>query len=70
VHTRVAQGAAVSTVRLELSAIRGFWQFMLDMKAPDVLLNPARGVKVPRQRQNLRLEMPIHSDPADVSDAL
>src|SRR5262249_41289586 len=31
---------------LEMSAIRGFFQFMEDMNAPDVLFNPARGVKV------------------------
>lgn len=46
VQTRLAEGAAISTVRLEISAIRSFWQFLEDMDA--VLLNPVRGVKVKR----------------------
>jgi len=56
-------------VRVELFAIRAFFQFIVDMQAADVLLNPAPGVKVPRQHQNVLKEMPIHSDPPDVSDA-
>ena len=46
VEARLKEGASVSTVRLELSAIRGLFQFMLDMGAPDVMFNPARNVKV------------------------
>jgi len=46
VETRLKEGASVATVRLELSAIRGLFQFMLDMGAPDVMFNPARNVKV------------------------
>ncbi len=46
VETRLAEGASLATVRLELSAIRGLFQFMLDMGAPDVFFNPARNVKV------------------------
>ena len=46
VKRRLDEGAAVSTVRLEISAIRSFWQFMEDMGA--VLLNPVRGLKVNR----------------------
>lgn len=57
VETRLGEGASVATVRLELSAIRGLFQFMLEMGAPDVMFNPAKGVKVSRkeaeqQRQN------------------
>lgn len=48
VQSRLAEGAAVSTVRLELSAIRGLFQFMIDMNALGVFLNPARGVRVPK----------------------
>jgi site-specific recombinase XerC len=29
-----------------MSAIRGLFQFMLDMGAADVMFNPAKGVKV------------------------
>jgi hypothetical protein len=32
VEARLTEGACVATVRLELSAIRGLFQFMLDMK--------------------------------------
>jgi site-specific recombinase XerC len=46
VETRLGEGASVATVRLELSAIRGLFQFMLEMGAPDVMFNPAKGVKV------------------------
>jgi site-specific recombinase XerD len=48
VESRFAEGASVATVRLELSAIRGLFQFMLDMAVGDVMFNPARGVKVRR----------------------
>jgi len=46
VQSRLAEGASVATVRLEMSAIRGLFQFMLDMGASDALLNPAKNVKV------------------------
>jgi site-specific recombinase XerD len=46
VQSRLAEGASVSTVRLEMSAIRGLFQFALDMGAADVMFNPAKGVKV------------------------
>ena len=46
VEARLKENASVATVRLELSAIRGLFQFMLDMGAADVMFNPARGVKV------------------------
>ena len=46
VQFRLAEGAGVSTVRLEMSAIRGLFQFALDMNAPDVMVNPAKNVKV------------------------
>jgi site-specific recombinase XerD len=46
VQTRLAEGASVATVRLELSAVRGLFQFALDMGASDVMFNPARNVKV------------------------
>jgi hypothetical protein len=39
-ETRLAEGASVATVRLELSAVRGLFQFMLDMRAADVMFNP------------------------------
>jgi site-specific recombinase XerC len=46
---RLEEGAAVSTVRLELSAIRALWDFMEKMDATDVLFNPAANIKIPRQ---------------------
>ena len=46
VESRLAEGASVATVRLELSAVRGFFQFAMDMGASDVFFNPAKGVKV------------------------
>ena len=49
VETRLGEGASVATVRLELSAIRGLFQFMLEMGAPDVMFNPAKGVKVQKE---------------------
>jgi site-specific recombinase XerD len=49
VEERLAEGASVATVRLELSAIRGLFQFALDMRASDVMFNPAKNVRVRRQ---------------------
>ena len=46
VETRLAEGASVATVRLEMSAVRGLFQFMLEMGAADVFFNPAKGVRV------------------------
>ena len=46
VESRLAEGASVATVRLEMSAIRGLFQFALDMGAADVMFNPAKNVKV------------------------
>jgi site-specific recombinase XerD len=46
VETRLAEGASVATVRLELSAVRGLFQFALDMGASDVMFNPAKNVRV------------------------
>jgi integrase len=48
VETRLAEGASVATVRLELSAVRGLFVFMMNMGAADVMFNAARGVKVQR----------------------
>jgi hypothetical protein len=46
VQDRLAEGASAATVRLELSAIRGLFQFMSDMGASGVMFNPAKNVKV------------------------
>jgi hypothetical protein len=48
VENRLAEGASVATVRLELSAVRGLFQFAMDMGAADVMFNPAKNVKVKR----------------------
>jgi len=59
VETRLGEGASVATVRLELSAVRGLFQFAMDMGASDVMFNPAKNMKVrkpkdgtPRPAQN------------------
>jgi site-specific recombinase XerD len=49
VQDRLAEGASVSTVRLEMSAVRGLFQFALDKGAFDVLFNPAKNVKVTKK---------------------
>ena len=51
VQTRFAEGASVATIRVELSAIRSFWDFMRDVEAFGVFFNVAAGVKV-RNRQH------------------
>ena len=53
VETRLAESASVATVRLEMSAVRGLFQFMLDMGAADAFFNPARGVKVRKSNRGL-----------------
>ena len=50
VEARLAEGASVATVRLELSAIRGLFQFAMDMNAWDVLFNPAKNVRVKKPK--------------------
>lgn len=52
VESRLSEGASVSTVRLEMSAIRGLFQFALDMGAADVMFNPAKNVKVPKTKNS------------------
>jgi site-specific recombinase XerC len=51
VHARLAEGANVSTVRLETAAIRGFFAYMIQMGAVDVMFNPARNVKVRQSKE-------------------
>jgi site-specific recombinase XerD len=46
VQSRFAEGASVATIRVELSAIRGFWRFMGDVEAFGVFFNVAKAVKV------------------------
>ena len=58
IETRMAEGASVATVRLELSAVRGLFQFMMDMGAADVMFNPAKGVKL---RHRARKEIESHA---------
>jgi site-specific recombinase XerD len=62
VETRLAEGASVATVRLEISAVRGLFQFALDMGASDVMFNPAKGVKV-RKPKVVQTEPSLLSSP-------
>ena len=41
---------SIASIRVELSAIRGFWQFMVDVEAFGVFFNVATGVKVKRPK--------------------
>jgi site-specific recombinase XerD len=52
VQTRFAEGASVATIRVELSAMRGFWKFMAEVEAFGVFFNVATGVKV-RSRNHI-----------------
>jgi hypothetical protein len=52
VQTRFAEGASVATIRLEISAIRRFWKFMMEVEAFGVFFNVAAGVKV-RSRNHI-----------------
>jgi hypothetical protein len=61
VNGRLAEAACVSTVRLEMAAIRGLFDFMLAMGAFDVLINPARNVKVTAPKQTSNNIHPDHS---------
>ena len=55
VETRLGEGASVATVRLELAAIRGLFQFALHCGAADVFFNPARNVKVKQPKKPARI---------------
>jgi site-specific recombinase XerD len=43
---RLQEGASATTVNIELSILRGFWRWMLEMGADGAMLNPALGVRV------------------------
>ncbi len=43
---RLQEGASATTVNIELSILRGFWRWMLEMGADGVMFNPALGVRV------------------------
>jgi site-specific recombinase XerC len=49
-QTRLEQGVSPKTVNLELSCIRSFWTFLLQMEADGVFFNPAKGVKVKQSK--------------------
>ena len=55
VQARLAEGASVSTVRLEMSAVRGLFQFMIRMGAVDVMFNPAANVRIKKPQDRVRL---------------
>jgi site-specific recombinase XerD len=46
-QARLKDGASATTINIELSILRGFWRWMLRMNADGVMINPARGVRVP-----------------------
>lgn len=69
VESRLAEGASLATVRLEVSAIRGLFQFALDRGAFDVMFNPAKGVKV-RKRATAHAKNPSASLTTSASNPL
>jgi len=69
VEARLQEGASVATVRVELSAIRGLFQFMADMGAADVFFNPARGVRVPMPSKKKSIERQAEHQPDSESAA-
>lgn len=52
-QTRLEQGASPKTVNIELSCIRSFWNFLLQMEADGVFFNPAKGVTVKQSKSGL-----------------
>jgi hypothetical protein len=44
----------VTTVNIELSILRGFWRWMLEMEADGVMFNPVLGVRVKVARNQPR----------------
>ena len=56
VQSRFAEGASVATIRVELSAIRGFWRFIGDVEAFGVFFNVAKGVKVQRRKDHSKID--------------
>ena len=67
---RLNEGASPTTVGMELSVLRGFWNWMLRMETPGVMINPVVGVRVkmpskkqrpvesPFEKQNVLTESP------------
>jgi site-specific recombinase XerD len=53
VQARLAEGASVSTVRLEMAAVRGLFAFMISMGAVDMMFNPAANVKVTKPKDRI-----------------
>ena len=51
VQARLAEGASVSTVCLEMAAVRGLFAYMMRMGAVDVMFNPAANVKVRQSKE-------------------
>ncbi len=51
-QARLKGGASPTTVNIELSILRGFWRFMLQMEADGVMLNPVLGVRVRQKSPN------------------
>lgn len=43
---RIQQGASKATIRVELSAVRNFFQWMLDMQVEGLFYNPAKNVTI------------------------
>ena len=56
VQARLAEGASVATVRLEMAAVRGLFAYMIQMGAVDVMFNPAKNVKVKKSKSQISKE--------------
>jgi site-specific recombinase XerD len=64
VQARLAEGASVSTVRLEMAAVRGLFAYMISMGAVDVMFNPAKNVQVNKAKDALRV-VPVDRPTSD-----
>ena len=59
---RLNEGASPTTVAMELSVLRGFWNWMLAMDTPGVMFNPVLGVRVKRpSKSSKQVEQPVES---------
>jgi site-specific recombinase XerD len=64
VQARLVEGASVSTVRLEMAAVRGLFAYMISMGAVDVMFNPAKNVQVKKAKDALRV-VPVDRPTSD-----
>ena len=55
---RLNEGASPTTVAMELSVLRGLWNWMLAMNVPGVMFNAVRGVRVKMPSKKRKIAQP------------